>query len=305
MSQPILLTGAHRTGTTWAGKMLAASPQVAYISEPLNRLHRPGVLRANVPHWYTYICEENESAYLPAFREMLAFRYGLWREIRSLRSAKDAARMGRDFLIFARGRLTRQRALLKDPFAIFSIPWFVEKLGCRVLVTVRHPAGFVSSLKRLNWPFDFQDLLAQPLLMRDFLASEREEMESIPSEDIIGQAALLWKIIYRIVHQTQNLLPAIEVIRHEDLSLDPVSGFRTLYEKLELEFTPKIEQIILNASSAGNPNELSKKKVHSVKLDSRANVDNWKKRLSADEIQRVREITAEVAEMYYPDAEWN
>jgi hypothetical protein len=43
---PILVTGAHRTGTTWVGKMLAASPQVAYISEPLNVWHRPGVLRA-------------------------------------------------------------------------------------------------------------------------------------------------------------------------------------------------------------------------------------------------------------------
>ena len=27
---PILVTGAHRTGTTWVGKMLAASPQVAF-----------------------------------------------------------------------------------------------------------------------------------------------------------------------------------------------------------------------------------------------------------------------------------
>ena len=305
MSQPILVTGAHRTGTTWVGKMLAASPALAYISEPLNVLHRPGVLRADVTHWYTYICDENESAYLPAFRKMLAFRYNLWREIRSLRSSQDFARMGRDATIFWHGRLTGQRALIKDPFAIFSIPWFAEKLDCRTVVTVRHPAGFASSLKRLNWPFDFKDLLEQPLLMRDFLEEDRDVMQSMPADDIIGQAALLWRIIYRIVHRTKKLLPSVEIVRHEDLSLDPVSGFHTLYAKLNLGFTPKIENIILNASSSENPNELSKKKVHSVKLDSRANVDNWKKRLSAEEIQRIRTLTEEVADLYYPDAEWN
>ena len=47
--------------------MLAAGPDVAYISEPLNALHRPGVMRAPVMHWYTYICEANEVEYLEAW----------------------------------------------------------------------------------------------------------------------------------------------------------------------------------------------------------------------------------------------
>jgi LPS sulfotransferase NodH len=55
---PILVTGTHRSGTTWLGKMLAADASTAYISEPLNVLHRPGVLRAEVRHWYQYICAE-------------------------------------------------------------------------------------------------------------------------------------------------------------------------------------------------------------------------------------------------------
>ena len=56
---PILVSGAHRTGTTWVGKMLAATPATAYISEPLNVLHRPGVFEVKTTRWYTYICPEN------------------------------------------------------------------------------------------------------------------------------------------------------------------------------------------------------------------------------------------------------
>ena len=94
---PILVTGTHRSGTTWVGKMLAADSATAYISEPLNVLHRPGVFHTKVYHWYQYICADNEHEFLPAFHELLDFDYKLWDEIRSLRSWHDILRMGRDF----------------------------------------------------------------------------------------------------------------------------------------------------------------------------------------------------------------
>src|SRR5574342_631561 len=78
---PILVTGAHRSGTTWAGKMLAADADTAYISEPLNVLHRPGVFKTKVKYWYQYICDDNEGDYLPAFQGLLDYDYHLWDEI--------------------------------------------------------------------------------------------------------------------------------------------------------------------------------------------------------------------------------
>jgi len=267
-------------------------------------LHRPGVFHAKVTHWYQYICEENEAEYLPAFQELLEFDYRLWDEIRSLRSRRDFLRMGRDFFIFYNGLMRGQRALLKDPFAVFSTLWFAKRLNCKIVITVRHPAAFVSSLKRLNWLFDFQDLLDQPLLMRDHLEPYRDEMRSILPDDVIGQAALLWKLIYRSVHATRDSNPDFIVVRHEDFSRDPVPCYRDLYSSLSLEFTPRIEKFILNSSSSENPVELSRKKVHGFKLDSRANVSVWKKRLTAEEIDRIRRMTEEVALLYYSEAEW-
>ena len=301
---PILVTGAHRSGTTWVGKMLAADPLIAYISEPLNVLHHPGIFGAKVPHWYQYICDENESEYLSAFQQLLDFDYHLWDEIRSIRSLKDFLRLGRDFRIFSNGLIHGQRLLIKDPFAVFSVPWFAEKLNCKVVITVRHPAAFANSLNRLNWPFDFNDLLDQSLLMRDYLEPYRDEMQSIKSDDIVGQAAHLWKVVYHLVHSTRELNPDFIVVRHRDLSRDPVNGYRALYASLGLDYTARVEEIILDSSSPDNPVELPRRKTHSVKLDSLASVDNWKKRLTADEIKRVREITEEVSHLYYSDSEW-
>jgi len=301
---PILVTGAHRSGTTWAGKMLAADSETAYISEPLNVLHRPGVFRAKVKHWYQYICNENEHEYLTAFHSLLDFDYYLLDEIRSIRSRRDFLRMGRDFMVFYNALMHGQRALLKDPFAVFSVPWFANKLNCKVVVTIRHPAAFASSLQRLNWNFDFNDLLDQPLLMRDHLEKYRGEMSAIRAEDVIGQAALLWKMIYGVVYKFKEMNPEWLVVRHEDLSHDPVNRYRDLYASLGLDFTPRVEKIIMNSSSSENPGELSPKQTHSIKMDSLASVKNWKKRLPEDEINRIRKITEGVAELYYADEDW-
>jgi hypothetical protein len=176
-----------------------------------------------------------------------------------------------------------------------------------VVITVRHPAAFASSLARLGWSFDFNHLLEQPLLMRDHLEPFRAEMEGMlgRSEDIIGQGALLWRMIYHTVAQFGERFPDFQIVRHEDLSRHSVEGYRALYALLGLNFDRKVERTVLNSSASENPKELSRRKVHSVSLDSQANLANWKRRLAPDAINRLRRLTEDVASLYYPDTDWN
>ncbi|MEX2160790.1 MAG: glycosyltransferase [Anaerolineales bacterium] len=305
--RPILVTGPHRSGTTWVGRMLAVNDDVAYVSEPLNVWHRPGVFGAPVAHWYTYICKDNEDKYLNAFRQTLSLDYHLWNEIKSLRSIKDVGRMFRDLGIFAFGRLGHRRVLLKDPFAVFSAPWFAERLGCDVVIVLRHPAAFVSSLKRLDWPFDFKDILAQPLLMRDWLEPFRTEMEAAVAQprDVIGQGSLLWRMICYATNKVSQRYPKFHVVRHEEFSLQPIKGFEQLYSQLELPFTSSVKSGILRATSSKNPQEVSLESIYSTNLDSAANLENWKQRLTKEEISRIRSLTEDVAGAYYGDQDWN
>lgn len=306
-NRPILVTGPHRSGTTWVGRMLAVNGDVAYVSEPLNVWHRPGVFGAPVAHWYTYICEENEAKYLQSFRETLKLDYHLWNEIKSLRSLRDFGRMLRDVGIFTFGHIGNRRVLLKDPFAVFSAPWFAERLGCDVVIVLRHPAAFVSSLKRLDWPFDFKDILAQPLLMRDWLGPFRTEMEAAVDQprDVIGQGSLLWRMICYATHQISQRYPKIHVIRHEEFSLQPIKEFERLYSQLELPFTSNVRKGILRATSSKNPQEVSLESIYSTNLDSAANLENWRQRLSKEEITRIHSLTQDVAGLYYRDQDWN
>jgi hypothetical protein len=300
-NRPILVTGIHRSGTTWIGKMLAASGQAAYISEPLNVLHRLGVMRAPTNYWYTYICKDNEDEFLSAFKETLVFDYHPWLEFKTLQSMKDVLRMGRDWANFLRGRIQKQRPLIKDPFAIFSIPWFIEQLNCDVVVSIRHPVAFASSLKRLNWPFSFQDLLEQPLLMRDCLAEFCSAMMNIDDTDIIEQSGFLWMMLYKTLSTYTTKYPEIHIVRHEDLSRDPISGFEKLFALLGLDFNDKAQKSVHQSSSTANPSEVSRKEVHSYQLNSQENLSNWKKRMTDGEIERIKAITKDLVQEYYPD----
>jgi len=44
---------------------------------------------------------------------------------------------------------------------------------------------------------------------------------------------------------------------------------------------------------------------HETRLDSRANLENWKRRLTAEERARIRRVTEETASRYYPDEVWD
>jgi glycosyltransferase involved in cell wall biosynthesis len=303
---PVLVTGVHRSSTTWVGKMLTANKQYTYVSEPLNVLHRKGVMRTPTHKWYTYISEENEQQYLSAFYETMSLQYHLWQELGTLRNPKDVGRMLRDWTNFSYGRRLKHQVLLKDPFAVFSARWFASRLGCKVVIVVRHPAAFVSSLKRLDWPFQFEDLEAQPTLMKDWLEPFREEITAVQQEpvDLIFQGSFLWRLIYSVVLQYQQTSPEFIIVRHEDLSLEPLQEFQAIYETLGIPFTLRVARRIRKSTNPGNPTELPLESIHSVNLDSKANLKNWQKRLSLEEIERVRELTKGVSNHFYTEEDW-
>jgi len=304
--KPILVTGSHRCGSTWVGQVLALSSRIGYILEPFHLAHRPGVCAAKFPNWYQYVCADNEAEFGPPLDRTLGFRYSPMAELGAITRPTDALRMVRDWSRFTRHRMRRSRPLVKDPIAFFSAPWLAGRYGMEVIVLVRHPAAFASSLKRLDWRFDFRNFARQPLLTRDLLWPWEKEIEEAVRNppDILAQSALLWSVIYGVTRTLCERHPSWKLIRHEDLSLAPEDGFRALYESLGLEFTEPIARELLAMTSAENPAEAPRGKAHALQRDSRSNVRNWSKRLSGAEITELRRRVEAVSSSYYGDSDW-
>ena len=315
---PMLVTGMPRSGTSWVGKILDASGRVVYINEPLNPSHppgrSPGVFRADVRTRFLYVTEENADEFTDPFRQMLELRYHVVDELRRNHSAADLLRLVKYWNSFVRGRLRGRRALVDDPFAVFSANWLARRFGCRVVVVVRHPAAIVSSRKRLGHTIDFGHLLSQPLLVRDWLEPFRGEMEALRrgAPDLVAQGTLLWRMIYFVVSAQLRRGAPFLVVRHEDLAVDPLREYATLYASLDLPFTEKAREAIVRSSTGGRDDRGHAWSISTAgisrtgfrPLDSSVHARAWREQLTPAEIERVRTLTADVAARFYADADW-
>lgn len=302
--RPILVTGMHRSGTSWLGVTLAAGGGLTNIGEPLNVLNRQTIFSSRVPLWYAHIHDDNEGDYLPYYEDAIAFRLHPLNDVRRMRlgSPRDPFRIGKQWASFLLGRLQNRRLLIKDPFAVFSIDWFVRRLSCQVVVIVRHPLAVISSLKRNDFRFDFSNLSQQPSLMNGPLRDFRSQIDAVLNspDDVVGNGALLWRIIYEVV-AAESSSENVIVVRHEDLSREPVDEFSRLFEKLELQWSSNVRDAILASTSQKNPTELPSRNPFRTRVNSRANLTNWKHRLDDTDVERVLEITQPTLSRYYPE----
>jgi hypothetical protein len=295
----ILVTGAHHSGTTWTGKVIAFDNSVSYIYEPFNLISRKGNFGGDFQYWFTYISDENEKDYQKHFERCLTFKYNYLQELKDISSFRDIGRMSRDIFHFFKSRVLSKRALLKDPIAIFSVEWLFKNFNIDVILLIRHPAAFVGSMKKGKSAHPFDHFLKQPILMKEHLQKYQSEIEAAANGEIdeIGKAILLWNIIYSMVVKYQTKYPAWYFIKHEDLASEPKLGFKKIYSFLGLAFTTNIERKLEALTSAKSNHSYTKR-------DSKATIKTWKKRLTAQEVQRVKEGTKEIASYFYQEADW-
>jgi hypothetical protein len=201
------------------------------------------------------------------------------------------------------------RTLIDDPYMVFAAEWLADRLDCRVVMLVRHPAGIVSSLKRIGagWADNLPDIAAQPELIGRYLRAYVDDIVRAAHEplDPIEHGSLLWLLIHSAIAQQLDRRPEFILVRYEDLAMDPANGFRELYERLDLAWTPRAEKTIREGSMAGpaarnNPwGRVGLGRTAYQPMDSKANAWAWRGRLAADEAAAVIAATRPVAERFY------
>ena len=312
-SAPILVTGAHRSGSTFVGRILTKPKQVGLITEPFSQRHGLDW----VDRWYLHLYEgmPDEALYTKRIEALLE---GASRYKRATRTTgegpswRDVARLlfgSRDQLRYRMS--TRdpriERVLIKDPLASLASEFLHRRFGMQVVVLIRHPAAFAASVKRavaLHWrAFDFDNFRSQPALMRDYLAS-RLEGRDLEKLTVVENAALQWSCLYAVLGRFVERNPSMIVVRHEDLSRDPIETFRDLFDRLSIPWSEKIEQEIVAMTRPGNPEGPVDDRIHSLVRDSRENIHRWKTLLDADEIDSVRALCRDVADRYYAARDW-
>lgn len=200
MPKHILVTGSHRSGTTWAGKMITLSPDVLYIHEPLNKkINKCEYCGLNINCSFLYIYGDNSEHHKNHIEHTLRFQHNHIANIKSILSFKNIRRAIELYSEYFKSK--NKDLLIKDPYALLSADWLAKTFDMDVIVLIRHPLAFIASIKVKNWQFNFNDLLDQQELMKTKLKSFEKEIREYSKNkpDIIDQGILLWNILHTVI----------------------------------------------------------------------------------------------------------
>lgn len=276
-SNRVLVTGSHRSGSTWLGHMMSIPKDVDYIHEPFN----PG---------------------LPQNKEY-SFPFGNTFEYFPTADGKNTE-VDKYFDELLQGQLRKSKGsesstiIIKDPIAFMSAEWWAKNYDTKNIVLIRHPAAFVASLKIKNWSFDFNNYRDQTKLLNEVLFPFKDEIISFADNPrgIIDQGILLWNIFYYRTKIYELYNKEWKYVRHEDLSMRPFQEIHKLYEFCGLEWNDEINQKI--------EENVNPEKVEEFKRNAKENVYSWMERLTPEEIAKIRKGTANIASLYYSDEDW-
>ncbi len=280
--RPILVCGMPRSGTTWLGRLLATAPGTALVGrEPMNPHDGQYRLGGTLTAWASLdsLSAKQRRAARLAFRGVSPFIFG---------------RYGRRQWA---APLPWTRVVVKDPFAMLSLPALIEATGAVVVLLYRHPGAALASYRRMGWQPDLDEL--RPLLRahrhdRGGADGPDELPVQQPGSQVTAEAmGKFWAGLYEIAMDQSGASDDVVVISHEELAGGGRAAARQLFEWLGLRFGPHTEDALRGADGgAAGPQAPIADRLHNLDRSPASVAQQWRAALDPDEIATVERVSA-------------
>ncbi|MDY6884349.1 MAG: sulfotransferase [Pseudomonadota bacterium] len=288
MKNIILVTGTHRSGTTWVRRTMSASKKVRYIHEPMN----PEITRiVDLPlqNFYTDYqasalkLKDDIDAALDVIFKMDSFEYAERRsKIKNNRGFRRLAVFSRDYV---KDKIFCESVLIKDPLALLSAEHIQKRYNAKVVVLIRNPFSFVYSNIKAGWDFDFANIKNQDGVISQRFPSYQSEIERViydyDSTSFVERSVLTWNILHEIIKDYRTRFPDWHFVRYEDIAFEPEKHFRKMFSFLGLTYNRNISEYISKMTSSNNPADAGTTGLQA--RDSRSIVSAWKNQLSEED----------------------
>ncbi|MBE9526677.1 MAG: sulfotransferase domain-containing protein [Proteobacteria bacterium] len=293
-----VVSGMHRSGTTFIGRILMLYPELHVIHEPLNQYY--GIKGIN----HVYPCDldiEQQLYYSSLLGKLLDGKVKYVRRspgdvwYKAIARVFTGGRVGLDMAKYRARSLIRSNItpVFKDPFQILLSETHIKN-GNRIIALVRHPAAIWLSIKRMKWCFN-SSKLAYPEIMKDLGLKECQKPLNELSE--VEKFAWLWLIIYTYlwrISNSKNLL----IVRHEYFCMRPYDELKRIEAFFELEpgTEPRdfIEKNMFASAVMKNDDQL-----HVFERDSKKLARSWRNEISKQDEEIINRICGPLVERFY------
>lgn len=274
-----VVTGMHRSGTTWVGRLLDSLPSQTLLNEPFNA--RTGL--RGVPRWYLDDRSEADTMFLETSLKRLEsgtarFKRFIGADHPPARIAAAALRGTGQERVYRKFMASPHVSFfIKDPFVLRQVSTLLAR-GIPTVVMVRHPAAILQSLRRMNWK------------MPTMLLEGREDMFGAADleNDEIAAICACWKVAYGplldwLTDGTDApILLAVHEVMFEDIEgfLDDLLDFLNITDPQDRA----AGQAFLQKTTTGStvrPDHLRK---HDISRDSSALAHAWRDAYDAQDL---------------------
>lgn len=260
---PVLVTGMPRSGTTWLARELARAQRAGLPGrEPMNPRDGQFALGGTVAGWVQLDQLSDRQARLLrrcySGREPRAYsRYG---------AAQWAAPW------------PWSHTIVKDPFALLSVPAIVAETGAVPVVVYRHAGAVLASYRRMGWTADGVEMRAL------------QGRSDPPASDDVTAMVEFWTFLHERVLEWLPEVPSAQLVSHAELSLGGASAVSTVMRLCGLE--PSDHSRLGHRTAA--PENPAAGQLHGFERAPEEVAEGWRDRLGAEEIAALDAGTAEV-----------
>lgn len=275
--RPVLVTGVPRSGTTWLARVLSQAAGAALTGrEPMNpRTHQYG-LGGTLSAWtrLTVLSPRQDRLLRASYRGLNPFVY---------------SRYGHRQLL---APLPRTRVIVKDPFALLSLPVIVSTTRAQSVLVFRHPAAVLSSYRRMGWTADLAEIESAVPDVMAMLRRQVDLAESMtsPVADEVTMMAWFWAALNtQALHDIEAVGQGV-VVAHEDLALGGAPAMRRLFDALDLPWTQDVERSLRAPGDKAEPSSPGATGLHDFDRAPQAVASSWRAQVSAADVENVERI---------------
>lgn len=261
---PTLVSGAPRSGTTWLARLLANSSGTALLGrEPMNPRRRGYALAGTLDGW-TRLTTPNR-------RQVAALR-----RVYRGRNPWTFGRYGRRQ--WAAPKPTT-RVIVKDPFAMLSLPAITRITGASVVLIYRHPAAVLASYRRMGWSPDIDEL--RPIVAESL--GNRVRREGNEAETF----GTFWAGLYDVALSDLDGIEAA-IVSHEELASGGVRAANRLFAALGLSPTGELEREFAHDRRDVRVDDQA---LHHFDRDPAQVAEEWRHHVNANDLAAVEATT--------------
>ncbi len=297
----VLVVGAGRSGTTWAGRILGCAADTAYINEPDNVGVNPsaGPQKDTLGFGPYPIFAPGEAApqhaalWRMAFAGRLPMRLGFGRRVARLGLRLPTAVRDPLLTAFAGAvegtRSPRRNVVVKSVMAQFALEWLVEEFHPRVVIVQRNPLNVVSSWLGGN-VFIGMDLPSRPAIRQAYARVVGHEAP-IPGDSPLARTTWCVGLLTTVLAASVADHPEWQTITHETLCADPGTEFHRLFTNLGMGWTDEVDRFLQRGYLRTTFDRAEQvPRLEDPRAVAHEVTNRWKKRLTGDQVDEIGDI---------------